>query len=162
MPPAHLRVQSQSAIVVHPGFTDPSPGPSGSNGSGSGAGPSNLHQMALSPVRAPPIRYASDGDGSFDPSPKKKRWYQGLRSKGYSDGSAPVDEELAPPPSGDGGTTSGRSFVVVRKNQGQGQSHRKRPSTAGSSGGDAGQPKGSFVVLRGRGAHSDNGHGGPS
>ena len=154
MPPAHFRIQSQSAIVVNPGLTDPPPGPSGSNGSGNETGISNAPGKRPSPMKAPPIRYGSDDDGSLDSgsvSPKKKPWYRTLRSKGYSDSSPPADEEAGPST----GPSSGKSFVVVRKTQGQGQGHRSRPSTAGDD--DAVQKRGSFVVLRGR---DDDGHGG--
>jgi len=142
--PAHFRLQSQSAIVVHPGFTDPFPGASNTP----------------SPMRAPPIRYASE-DGSLDsPEPKKKPWYRALQNKGHSDSGTPIDEEADPPSDAGADNTPGRSFLVVRKDQGQGQN--KRPSTSGSSGDDAGQKKGSFVVLRGRDAQPDGGHGGLS
>ena len=156
MPPAHFRVQSQSAIVVNPALMDSPPGTNNAPG------------RPLSSVRGHPTRYASEEDGSLDSAlaaPKKKPWFRGLRSKGYSDGA--IDEEASPPASTGGGSSPGRSFVVVRKQQGQGnqvrgQSHRKRPSIAGSAGDNAGQKTGSFVVLRGRDAQSDDGHGGPS
>jgi hypothetical protein len=154
MPPAHFRVQSQSAIVVNPGFMGNSPGTVGSSGSGNGTGTSNVPGN-MSPIRMPPIRYASD-DGSFDSAPvtpKKKPWFKGLRVKGHSDSSPPDDEEAGPPTDNTGGNAPGRSFMVVRKGQSQGPSHRKDPSTTESSGGDdAGQKKGTFVVLRGRDA----------
>ena len=157
MPPAHFRVQSQSAVVVHPGPADPFPGPPGSHGSGNGTGASNNPGNTPSPMSAPPIRYASE-DGAFDPTtPKKKPWYRTLRNKGHSESAA--DEEASPSIDASDGNTAGRSFLVVRKDQGQGQS--KRPSTSGSSGDDAGQKKGSFVVLRGRDARPDSDYGGP-
>ena len=159
MPPAHFRVQSQSAIVVDPGYFESSPGPSGSNGSGNGASTSNTPGKTPSPIRVPPIRYASDDDGSLDSvAPQKKPWYLSLRNRGNSDSGPPPDEETGPSTGTSGGNTPGRSFVVVRKNQGQGQS-RNRLSMGGSSGDDAGQKKGTFVVLRGQDTHSD---GGPS
>lgn len=162
MPPAHFRVHSQYAVVVDPGSTDPSPGISGSNGSGNGTGASNMHGKTPSPMRAPPIRYVSE-DGTLDsPTPKRKPWYLSLRTKGYSDSGTPGDEEADPPAGASGGNTPGRSFLVVRKDQGQGQSHSKRPSTSGSPGDDAGQKTGSFVVLRGRDAQPDGGNGGQS
>ena len=161
MPPAHFRVQSQAAIVVQPGLTDPPPGPSSGFG---GSGINNTPGKLLPPMRPPPVRYMSDDDGSPDsPSAgqKKKPWFRALRGKGSGDIGSSTDEEAGlSTGGGGGGGAPGRSFVVVRKNQGQGQGHRQRPSTAGSSGGDAGQKKGTFVVLRGRDAHSDNGHGG--
>lgn len=163
MPPAHFRVQSQSAIVVNPGLTDHPPGPPGSGGPGNEASISNVLGKIPSPIRTPPIRYASDDDGSLDSgsaTPKRKPWFRTLRSKGYSDSNASADEETGPPAGPSGGGAPGRSFVVVRKIQGQGQGHRSRPSTAGSPGDKAGQTKGSFVVLRGRDAQSDDGHGG--
>lgn len=152
MPPAHFRVQSQSAIVVNPGPTDTS------NSLGSRIGVSNVSRNTPSPLRVPPTRYTSD-DEIFDSpptSPKKKAWFRGLRNRGQSDGSVPADEETGPSTDAGGGNTSERSFKVVRKNQGQGQSlsHGNRPSEAGSSGvDDSGQKKGSFVVLRGRDAN---------
>lgn len=158
MPPAHFRVQSQSAIVVHPGLADPS---FGSNGPGNGSGINSAPRKSLPSMRPTQIRYASDDDGSLDSAsaaPKKMPWYRTLRSKGASDTSDPIDEEAGPSTGDNDGNTPGRSFVVVRKNQGQGQGHRQRPST----GGDAGQKKGTFVVLRGRDVQSDNGHGSPS
>lgn len=169
MPPAHLRVQSQSAIVVTPGLmgASSSPGPSGSNGPGNGVGVSNVSGNTPSPVRIPPSRYTSD-DETFDspPStPKKKPWFRGLRNKAQSDGGVQADEETGPSTVTGGGDAPGRSFMVVRKNQGQGQgsSRGKPPPTAESSGGDdSGQKKGTFVVLRGRDAHSDGDDGGPS
>jgi hypothetical protein len=167
MPPAHLRVQSQSAIVVDPGPVDTSnpPGPSGSHNSRNGIRMSNVPMNAPSPIRAPPVRYTSD-DGAPDSPPtthRKKPWFRGLRNKGQGDDGAPADEEFGVATGTNGGNGSGRSFQVVRKNQGQGQSPGKRPSTAGSSGGeDGGQKKGTFVVLRGRDAQSDEGYGGPS
>ena len=166
MPPAHFRVQSQSAVVVNPSLVDTSPGPAGSNGSRNRTGVTNVPGNMSSPKRVSSIRYASDEglqDSTLSTS-KKKPWYRGLRNKGYSDSGVPVDEEAGPSTGGTGGNAPGRSFVVVRKNQGQGQSqgHRNRPSTAGSSGGDdAGQKKGTFVVLRGRDAQPDDGHAGP-
>jgi hypothetical protein len=159
MLPAHFRVHSQSAIVVHPGPADPS---SSSNGSGNGSGALYIPGKTPLPVRSPSIRIASDEDESLDSAaPRRKPWFRALRNKGHSDGSAPGDEE-ADPPAGTSGSTPGRTFVVVRKNQGQGQSYGKRPSTTGSSGDDPGQKKSSFVVLRGRDAQSDGGHGGSS
>jgi len=161
MLPAHLRIHSQSAVVVQPGLADNSPGPSGSNGSGSGTGATHISGKISSPMRAHPVRYASDDDGTFDSdAPKKMPWYLALRNKGHSESSALADEEAGPLAGTSGGNTPGRSFVVARKNQGQGQGHRTRPSTAGSPGGEVGQKKGSFVVLRGREAQSDHGHGG--
>lgn len=159
MPPAHFRVQSQSAVVVHPGLTDSL---TGSSGSGNGTGASNTSAKTSSPMRAPPIRYVSE-DGVLDsPTPKKTPWFRMLRNKGHSDSGTAADEEADPPTGTSGGNTPGRSFLVVRKDQSQGQSHNVRPSTSGSSGDDAGQKKGSFVVLRGRDAQPDSGHGGPS
>lgn len=156
MLPAHFRIQSQSAIVVNPGLSEPSPGPSGS---GNGTGASNTPGKTPSPMKVPQIRHGSDDDGSFDSvPPKKKPWYRALRNK--SDGSPSAEEEAGPPADTSGDSTPGRSFVVVRKNQGQGQNHRKRPS-AGSSSDDTGQKKGTFVVLRGRDPQSDNGPGDP-
>ena len=152
MPPAHFRVQSQSAIVVHPGLTDPF---TGSSGPRNGTGASNTPGKTPSPLR-PPIRYVSEDS----PTPNKKPWFRALRNKGHSDSGVPVDEEADLPTDAGGGSTSGRSFLVVRKDQGQ--SHNKRPSTSGSSGDDPGQKKGSFVVLRGRDAQPDRGHGGLS
>ena len=169
MPPAHFRVQSQSAIVVNPGSIDAPtpPGPSGSNGIGNGAGVSNLTGNVPSPMRVPPTRYTSDDDPSDSPptTPRKKPWFRGLRNKGQSDGGVSGDEETGPPAGTSGDNAPGKSFVVVRKNQGQGQnpSHGKRPQMTVSSGGeDSGQKKGTFVVLRGRDAHSDGGNGGLS
>ena len=162
MSPAHFRAQSQSVIVVQPGLADFPPGPPGSNGSGNGTNTNDTPGKRSSPMRLPPIRYMSDDDGSFDSAsaaPKKKPWYRALRTKGHSDSGTPIDEEAGPSSGPSSGNTAGRTFVVVRKNQGQGQSRRQRPSTAGSPGGDLGQKKGSFVVLRGRDAQSDNGHG---
>ena len=162
MPPAHFRVQSQSAIVVNPGLagTSNTPGPSGSHNPGNVIGVTNVGNTP-SPVRVPPVRYTSD-DGSLDSpptSPKKKPWFRGLRGRGHSDGSVPADEETGPSASTSGGTASGRSFVVTRKNQGQGQAPRKRSSTAGTPSADDGsQKKGTFVVLRGREAQSDEGY----
>lgn len=166
MPPAHFRVQSQSAIVVNPGpiDTSSSPGPSGSNSLGNRAGVLNAPGNMSSPMSAPPPRYTSDDDTFDSPptTPKKKPWFRGLRgSKGQSDDIFPVDEEISSPAGTNGDNTNGRSFVVVRKGQGQGQGpgHGKHPSTTGSSGGDdSGQKKGTFVVLRGR----DGDHGGLS
>ena len=161
MLPAHLRIQSQSATVVHPGLADTSPGLSGSNGSGNVTGATHIPGKISSPMRVHAVRYASDDDddGSFDSAaPKKMPWYWALRNKGESDSSAPADEETAPSTGTSGGNTPGRSFVVARKIQGQGQGNRMRPSTAGSPGGEVGQKKGSFVVLRGRDAQSDHGH----
>ena len=150
MLPAHFRVQSQSAIVVHPGLTDPSSGPSGSNGSWNGTGASNIPGSSTSPMRAPPIRHASE-DAPFDSdAPKKKPWFRALRNKGHSDSG--VDEEAGPSDGTSSGNAPGKAFVVVRKNQGQGQTYNRRPPASGSSGDGAGQEKGSFVVLRGRDA----------
>ena len=163
MPPSHFRVQSQSAIVVNPGFTDSPPGPSGSNGPGNETSTSNTPGKTSSPMKAPPIRYASDDDGSFDSgsaAPKKKPWYRTLRGKGYGDNSAPADEEAGPSTGPSSGNAPGRTFVVVRKNQGQGQSHRNRPEAAGTPSDETVQKKGSFVVLRGPNAQSDDGRGG--
>ena len=158
MPPAHLRIQSQTAIVVHPGLSEPSSGPSGL---GSGTGVPNVPGKTSSPMRIPPVRHVSDDDRSFDSTtPKKKPWFRALRTKGHSDSSPTADDEAGPSVDTSGGSAPGRSFVVVRKTQGQGQSHRKRPS-AGSPGDDTGQKKGSFVVLRGRDPQLDGGHGGP-
>jgi hypothetical protein len=120
-----------------------------------------------SPMRVPPTRYTSD-DETFDSppaAPKKKPWFRGLRNKGQNDDGVPTDEETGPSAGTSGASTPGRSFVVTRKNQGQGQStsHGKHPSTPGSSGGDdSGQKKPTFVVLRGRDAHSAGDHGGLS
>jgi len=158
MPPAHFRVQSQSAIVVNP---DPStPGPSGSNGLRSGAGVPNVPGNVSLPMRVPQTRYTSDDETPDSPPPKKKPWFLGLRNKGQNDDSPPADEETGPSTGTSGANAPGRAFVVVRKNQGQGQSpsHGKGLSTAGNSGGDdSGPKKGTFVVLRGRDAHSDSG-----
>jgi len=158
MLPAHLRVQSQSAIVVHPGLTDSFPS---SSGSGNGTGASNTSGKTPSPIRAPPIRYVSE-EGVLDSPTPKKPWFRMLRHKGHSDSGTAADEEADLSTGASGGNTSGRSFHVVRKDQSQGQSHNTRPSTSGSSGDDAGQKMGSFVVLRGRDAQPDSGHGGPS
>ena len=157
MPPAHFRVQSQSAIVVNPGpgDTSTSPRPSASNILGIKPGVSNVPGHVSSPMKVPPTRYTSD-DETFDSpptTPRKKPWFRGLRNKGQSEDSTPADEDAGPPAAIGGGNAAGRSFVVVRKNQGQGQSpsHGKQPSTPGPSGDDdSGQGKGTFVVLRGR------------
>lgn len=156
MPPAHFRVQSQSAVVITPGLVDVSSGPSGHNGSGNATRVSNVGNV--SPPKKTPVRHESDDTIDSPPStPKKKPWYRGLRHKGHSDSIAPVDEEIGLSADNNGGSASGRSFVVTRKNQGQGQTPGQRPSIAGSSGGeDSGQRKGTFVVLRGREAHSDD------
>jgi len=159
MLPAHLRTQSQSADVVHPGLTDPFPGPSGS---GNGTGASNTPGKTPSPMRAPPIRNVSEDSPLDSPAPKKPHWLRKLRNKGHSDSGTAADEEAEPPTGASGDNPPGRSFHVVRKDQGQGQSHNMRPSTSGSSGDDAGQKKGSFVVLRGRDVQPDSGHGGLS
>ena len=157
MPPAHFRIQSQSAVVVDP---TPPPGPSGSNGLGNETSSNNAPGKLSPAMRVPPIRYMSDGDGSPESAlatSKKKPWYRVLRTKGHSD-SGTGDEEEAGPSSGlGGGNSPGRSFVVVRKNQGQGQGQGNRLSTAGSPDDDSSQTKGTFVVLRGRNSQPDNG-----
>ena len=160
MPPAHLRVQSQSAIVVNPGLinTSTSPGPSSSNQLGNGAGVSNVPENTFSPMRIPPTtRYTSDDEAFDSPpvTPKKKPWFRGLRNKGQGEGGVPADEEIG----NNGGNAPERSFKVVRKNQGQGQSpsHGERPSAGSSDGDNSGQKRGTFVVLRGRDAHPDGG-----
>jgi len=154
--PAHSRIQSQSADVVHPGLTDPFPG---SSGSGNGTGTSNTPGKTPSPMRPP--RFVSEDSSLDSPTPKTARWFLKLRNKGHSDSGTAADEEADPAGISDS-NTHGRNFIVVRGGQGQGQSHNVRPSTSGSSGDDAGQKKGSFVVLRGRDAQPDGGHGGLS
>ena len=153
MPPAHFRVQSQSAVVVN---QDPSPG---SNGFGNETNLNNAPGKPSSPIRVPPIRYMSDGDESALATPRRKPWYRALRAKGHSDSGAGDDEEAGPSSSLGGGNSPGRSFVVVRKNQGQGPGQGNRLPTSGSSGDDSGQAKGTFVVLRGRSAQPDEGRG---
>ena len=162
MPPAHFRVQSQSAIVVDPGPAETSiyPGPSGSHNSRNGIRMSNVPVNTSSPMKAP-VRHASEDLDSPPNTPKKKPWFR-LRNKSNGDDDAPADEEFGLSTGNNGGNGSGRSFQVVRKGQGQSQSPGKRPSTAGSSGGDDGGQKKTFVVLRGRDAQSDEGYGGPS
>ncbi|KAJ4478997.1 hypothetical protein J3R30DRAFT_3473201 [Lentinula aciculospora] len=127
MPPYHVRTKSQTAIIENVDAAPPARRPAGSSASnsvGTSRPPSRANRFESGGMApAPPTAYRrrsatveSDDDSSYGRS--KKKWYHLRRSRAHSTegyGSTVANESanLEPPSS----STSGKSFVVIRKQQ---------------------------------------------
>jgi hypothetical protein len=107
IPAAHLRTKSRTAVIEHPPHDIPMPQRADTLST-------DEHDITPSPVPAAPFR---ESQASPTPPKKPKNWYQLIKAKWPSEGDPPSQSQTTPSTSSS--LPPDRSFVVIRKPQGQ-------------------------------------------